>query len=239
MTPKAQFAQRCEAFLKDWDVYDRHEVEPAVRRLCSDERAQSLWALCKTLDDGAFRNVMESVVPFSEPKLQAQELQRPQRDYEQTAQRLEIVRRFLALITDPQEGVNWYLPWDSVKLTPEYYIAQTKALEGGLESTMEWFDELRREASAIHSRKGFVPNTLSALARGMKSATGNLHLDVVADIASIFLDQIITADQVRKAHARAEERWQKWRADAERRQGQRAKEDRRRFEETATTFRKK
>jgi hypothetical protein len=104
MTPKAQFAQRCEAFLKEWDVYDRPQIEPAVRRLCSDERAQSLWALCETLDDEAFRRVMESVVPFSEPKLREQGLQQPQRDYEQAAQQLEIVRRFLALITDPQEG---------------------------------------------------------------------------------------------------------------------------------------
>jgi hypothetical protein len=229
MTPKAQFAQRCEAFLKEWenDLYQRY-VEAAVRRLCSDERARSLWALCKTLDDEAFRNVMESLVPFSEPKLKVRELQQqPQRDYEQTAQRLEIVRRFLALITDPQEGLS--LPWSLVRLTPEYYVAQTRALERGLAFELNILNDTRREAGAIYSRKGIVPNTLSALAHGMKTATGNLHLDVVADVASIFLDRVITADQVRKARTRAEARWQKWRAHAEERRRQRDEEYRRRF----------
>jgi hypothetical protein len=63
----------------------------------------------------------------------------------------------------------------------------------------------------------------------MKTATGNLHLDVVADVASIFLDRVITADQVRKARTRAEARWQKWRAHAEERRRQRDEEYRRRF----------
>jgi hypothetical protein len=213
MTSKAQFAQRCEAFLKEWENEpDQRYVEAAVRRLCSDERAQSLWALCETLDDEAFRNVMEGVVPYCEPELKEQELRQPQRNYEQIAQRLEIVRRFLALITGPE---SFSLPWYYVKLTPEYYIAQTEVLERCLAWEMEWVDKDRKEASATNSRKGVVPNTLAALADGIKNATGNLHLEIVADVASIFLDQDISADQVRKAYTRAEERYQKWRAYAE------------------------
>jgi hypothetical protein len=65
------------------------------------------------------------------------------------------VRRFLALITDPQEGLS--LPWNFMKLDPEYYITQTKALERGLVWEMEYFDELQREASTTHSRKGSCP----------------------------------------------------------------------------------